>query len=253
MTTTADAFSLSRTTGEITAQGNVKSTYSDLKPQPNGALLASGDPIHVTARAVTANRSSAVAIYTGGARLWQQANVIEAPSIEFDRDHRSVVAHASGSQKVSTTLVQIDAKGGAVPVTIISGRLTYIDNDAKVHFGDGVIGKVLDMTLTAAQMDAFRQGAGALGNSLPGTPKIDKIVAQGQVSITQPNRRANGDRLIYTASDDKFVLTGGSPSIFDAERGKITGGSLTFFRHDARVLVEGNSASPAVTQTRVAR
>ncbi len=253
MTTTADTVTFSRTSGEITAQGNVKSTYSDLKPQPNGALLATGDPIHVTAKAVTANRSSAVALYTGGARLWQQANVIEAPGIDFDRDHRSVVAHSSGSQKVSTTLIQTDSKGGVIPLTILSGRLTYIDNDAKVHFGDGVVGKVLDMTLTATQMDAFRQGAGAAGNSTAGSPKIDRIVAQGQVSITQPGRRATGDRLTYTSVDDKFVLTGGSPSIFDAERGKITGVSLTFFRHDARVLVEGNSASPAVTQTRVAR
>ena len=46
-------------------------------------------------------------------------------------------------------------------------------------------------------------------------------------------------KLVYTAADDKFVLTGGPPSIFDAEQGKITGVSLTFFRHDDRVLVEG--------------
>ena len=45
--------------------------------------------------------------------------------------------------------------------------------------------------------------------------------------------------LVYTASDDKFVLTGGPPSIFDAEQGKITGDSLTFFRSDDRALVEG--------------
>jgi hypothetical protein len=49
------------------------------------------------------------------------------------------------------------------------------------------------------------------------------------------------------------VLSGGSPSIFDAEHGKITGVSLTLFRHDGRVLVEGNNTSPTVTQTRVAR
>ena len=60
-------------------------------------------------------------------------------------------------------------------------------------------------------------------------------------------------KLVYTAADDKFVLTGGPPSIFDAEQGKITGVSLTFFRRDDRVLVEGNNSSPAITQTRVAR
>ena len=40
---------------------------------------------------------------------------------------------------------------------------------------------------------------------------------------------------------------GGPPSIFDAEQGKITGVSLTFYRHDDRVLVEGNNTSPTST------
>ena len=78
------------------------------------------------------------------------------------------------------------------------------------------------------------------------------MVAQGDVVIQQPKRRAEGQKLVYTAADDKFVLTGGPPSIFDAEQGKITGVSLTFFRRDDRVLVEGEASTPVVTQTRVA-
>ena len=78
-------------------------------------------------------------------------------------------------------------------------------------------------------------------------------MAEGKVVITQPTRHATGDRLVYTAAEDKFVLTGGPPSIFDAERGKITGDSLTFFRHDDRVLVEGKETSPTITKTQVAR
>ena len=35
---------MNRATGDAFAEGDVKSTYSDLKPQPNGALLASSDP-----------------------------------------------------------------------------------------------------------------------------------------------------------------------------------------------------------------
>jgi lipopolysaccharide export system protein LptA len=79
------------------------------------------------------------------------------------------------------------------------------------------------------------------------------MVALGDVIIQQPNRRAEGQQLVYTAAEDKFVLTGGPPSIFDAEHGKITGVSLTFFRHDDRVLVDGEASTPVVTQTRVAR
>ncbi len=51
MTTTAVHVRMNRQTGEGFADDDVKTTYSELKPQPNGALLASSDPIHVTAAA----------------------------------------------------------------------------------------------------------------------------------------------------------------------------------------------------------
>ena len=79
------------------------------------------------------------------------------------------------------------------------------------------------------------------------------MVALSDVVIQQARRRAEGQNLVYTVAEDKFVLTGGPPSIFDAEHGKITGVSLTFFRRDDRVLVEGEASTPVVTQTRVAR
>src|SRR4029077_5040034 len=92
MTTTAQTIRMNRTTGDALAEGNVKSTYSDLKAQPDGGMLPSSDPIHVTSRSMTAHRSPAVAVYAGDARLWQNANVVEAPTLQFDRDHRSLIA-----------------------------------------------------------------------------------------------------------------------------------------------------------------
>jgi len=71
------------------------------------------------------------------------------------------------------------------------------------------------------------------------------MVAQDDVVIQQPHPAAPVGKSWFTsATDDKFVLTGGPPSIFDAEQGKITGVSLTFFRRDDRVLVEGRSKYP---------
>jgi lipopolysaccharide export system protein LptA len=259
MTTTAQTIRMNRTTGDAIAEGNVKSTYSDLKAQPDGGMLASADPIHVTSRSMTAHRSPAVAVYTGDARLWQSANVVEAPTLRFDRDHRSLVAQgvAQGtlSQPVSTVLVQVDKSGKATPVNITSARLNYADAERRIFLDGGVTAKGPDATLTGQQMTVFllprsqsQAGAG------PGTHgQVERIVAQDRVVITQPTRHATGDRLVYTAAEDKFVLTGGTPSIFDAERGKITGDSLTFYRHDDRVLVEGRETSPTVTRTQVAR
>jgi lipopolysaccharide export system protein LptA len=79
MTTTAQTIRMNRATGDAFAEGNVKSTYSDLKAQPDGAMLASSDPIHVTSRSMTAHRSSAIAVYTGDARLWQDATSWRLP------------------------------------------------------------------------------------------------------------------------------------------------------------------------------
>jgi len=264
MSTTADTISFNRATGDAVAEGNVKSTYSELKAQPDGAMLASSDPIHVVSRSMMAHRSPAVAEYSGNVRLWQDSNVIEAPTLEFDRDRRSLVAVASSRQPVKTVLVQVDSKSGKVtPVTITSARLAYTDSERKALFAGGVTAKGADAAgayakMTAREMTVFlaqgqRPGAAPppVGNSAGA--QVERIVAQDSVVLTQPTRRATGDHLVYTAADEKFELTGGSPCIFDAERGKITGDSLTFYRHDDRVLVEGRETSPAVTRTQVAR
>ena len=255
MTTTAQVIHLDRTTGDATAEGDVKSTYSELKAQPDGALLASADPIHVTSKILTVHRAPAVALYSGNARLWQNANVVQSPTIQFDREHRSLVAQGTAGQLVSTVLVQVDKSGKATPVAITSPRLAYNDAERKVVLDGGVTAKGGDVTMTGRKMVVFLKSRSQTSEPSDGvTPgQVDHIVAEGDVVITQPARRATGERLEYVAVDDKFVLTGGPPSIFDAEHGQITGDSLTFFRRDDRVLVEGRETSPTTTRTRVAR
>jgi lipopolysaccharide export system protein LptA len=265
MTTTARMVRLNRSTGDGFAEGDVKSTYSDLKPQVGGGLLASSDPVHVTAHSMTAAHASpATATYTGVARLWQNANVVDAPTLQFQKDQRTIIADSGPDGKVSTVLVGTDKNGKAAPVSITSRRLTYQDSQRKAHFEGGVQLRSSDLNIAADHMDVFvAKSPGANPSSSKGLEthpsgnagpaKLEKIVASGSVLITEPKRRASGEQLTYTASDDRFVLSGGTPSIFDAERGKITGVSLTLFRRDDRVVVEGDSSSPAVTQTRVVR
>jgi lipopolysaccharide export system protein LptA len=286
MATTANSVRMNRATGDALALGDVKSTYSDMKEQPDGALLASSSPIHVTAQSMTAHKSPGTALYSGNARLWQDANMIEAPTIEFERDRRFVTALGTAGQPVQTILVQTDkaqtddkvqtdraqtgkgavtpgtgktgAKatplGGSSPISITAAKLTYADSERKAHYEGGVNAKGADFTATAKTADAYLLPRSQTSNKqgLAGPGQLDHMVAQGDVVVQQPNRRAEGQNLVYTAATDKFVLTGGPPSIFDAEQGKITGVSLTFFRGDDRVLVEGEASTPVVTQTRVA-
>jgi len=145
--------------------------------------------------------------------------------------------------------------GQTSPLAITSARLTYSDAESLAHYEGGVVAKDNSFSATSNTLDAYLVPRSQTSNSQPltATGKLDHMVAKGNVVVQQPGRRAEGQTLVYTASDDKFVLTGGPPSIFDAERGKITGVSLTFFRADDRVLVEGKASTPVVTQTRVAR
>ena len=264
MTTTATVIRINRATGDAQGEGDVKSTYNELKEQPGGALLAASSPIHVTARSMTAHNSTAVATYSGNVRLWQDVNVIEAPMIHFDRDHRSVIAEGTSASPAKTVLVQAEKQPSTaistgpdrlIPITITARRLSYVDADRKVRYEGGVLAKGTDFTASSKTADAYLlpRSETPVNQSLSTTGRLDHIVAQGDVLIQQPTRHADGQKLVYTAADDKFVLTGGPPSIFDAEQGKITGVSLTFFRRDDRVLVEGEGTTPVVTTTRVAR
>jgi lipopolysaccharide export system protein LptA len=173
MTTTANSMRLNRATGDALAEGDVKTTYSDLKPQPGGALLSSSSPIHVTAQSMSVHGTSAIALYTGDGRLWQDANAVQAQSIEFDRDHRSMVAVGSAaSQTVSTVLVQSDrsnenASGKPNLIAIASARLTYADNDRKAHFEGDVVATGADVTITSKKMDAFLQARGRTTSRFP--------------------------------------------------------------------------------------
>jgi lipopolysaccharide export system protein LptA len=275
METTAQSIRINRVTNDAFADGDVKSSYSELQEQPNGALLASSSPIHVTAASMTAHGSAAIALYKGKARLWQDANVITAPSIQFDRERRSLLAQGTRTQSVSTTLVQASQKpaleksppknenkankrgeGDADEVVAItSSRLTYADSERRAHYEGGVTAEGTDFTATSQIADAYLQPRSqtTATQQLTAPSRLDHMVAEGKVVIQQPGRKALGEKLVYTAAQDKFVLTGGPPSIFDAERGKITGVSLTFFQADDRVLVEGEASTPVVTQTRVAK
>src|SRR5271166_1228562 len=266
-TTTADVVRLNRQTGEAFADGNVKTTYSDLKPQPNGALLASSDPVHVTALHMTSKQQPGVAHYTGNVRLWQTNNVVRAPLIDFDQQNRSIVAHADTAQSVSSLFMQQGKDGKLSPVDVTADKLTYLDSDRRARYTGNVLAKSTTGSVNAEQIDIYLKSADAsqsgptrtqakANSTIPGSEgpsRIDHIIVTGKVVATEPNRRAVGDRLVYTADDGKYFLTGKNASIFDAEHGQVWGDSLTFYNRDDRVLVESKAPSPTVTKARITK
>jgi lipopolysaccharide export system protein LptA len=248
-TLTADSIQLNRKTRNAFAQDNVKTTYANLSAQPSGAMLASSDPIHVTGTTVTLNAATGVARYTK-ARLWQGADIVEAPTISFDRTRRSLQAQGAQSGRVASIFVQKDKNGKLTPVNVTSDKLSYVDSERKAVFSGNVIVRAQETTIASDAIHVILLPKKSQSENQSAS-QLERIEAQGDIKIDQGSRKASGSKLVYTAADQKMVLTGTPtkpPSIFDAERGQISGDSLTFFTHDGRVLV---GAGGETSQTQI--
>ena len=252
MTVTADSIRLLRRSGEAFAVGNVKSTYSELKLQPNGALLATADPIHVTAHAMNALQSSGLAHYTGGARLWQGSNIVEGQTIDFDQKARTILALGDRKRPVNSVFLQVDGKGKASTMLVTAPKLNYADNERQAQLlrrSDGPRPGRGDDRRSCRRLPECGERRSRAG----GPSQLDHILANGHVLVQQQERRAEGNKLLYTAATGNFVMTGGSPMLSDPVNGTVRGDSLTFYSHDDRVVVEGNGSSRTVTHTHVSR
>ena len=255
---TSNTLALNRGTGETVAMGEVKTTYAEQKAQPSGAMLSSSQAVHVTAQQMVLKNATGQARYSGGARLWQGGNVVQAPLIEFNRSDRILIAVAQDNRRVSTVFLQTDKNGKETPVEVAADQLRYDDAQRKAIFEGSVVLRNVDSTLRAdkatviLRSESERTQAQKNPSSAAAPSEVQSIEANGNILLQQPGRRAMGDRLVYAADEQKFVLTGTAgapPSIFDAEHGQVTGVSLTFFNRDGRVLVD-SSNSTSITRTR---
>ena len=252
ITLTADSILLNRKTRNAFAQDNVKTTFSKMSAQPGGAMLGSADPIHVTGSTATMNSVTGVARYSK-ARLWQGPNIVEAPSISFDRTKRSLQAQGGQGGRVASVFVQKDKNGKLTPVNVTSDTLSYVDAERRAVFSGNVMVRAQDTTITSATVQVILLPKNSQTENQSAS-QLERIEAQGDIKIEQGGRKATGNKLVYTAAEEKMVLTGSPdklPSIFDAERGQISGDSLTFFTHDGRVLVGRGETSKTEIPNRI--
>jgi len=72
-----------------------------------------------------------------------------------------------------------------------------------------------------------------------GEGNVDKIIATGHVEYTAGDRKALADKAIYTAHDQRLVLTGNNPKLLTG-KSWVAGKKITLFRSQERVIVESD-------------
>ena len=264
--TQAPRITLNQTTGDIRAEGGVRSTDFSAR---GGAVQLAAVPANLSSDSMQANSKSGRALYTGHARLWQGDSVMEADSIELLRETkvlnavgsvRAVFPQTAGQPATQTIPVQATMKKPQL-WHVTAGTLTYRDTENRAHLEKNVVAQSAEQKMRGTAVDLYftRRGAVIAGaadgpagaNSTAGAQQISRAVASGGVVVEQGARKATADRGEYTAADGKFVMSGGNPTIYDAAEGTTTGRQLTFFLADDTIIVDSENGSRTLTKHRV--
>ncbi len=254
------------------------------KPEVAAGGPISSEPLHIAAEKAYLQRATDQLTFSSfGAtrtRLWQGAASISAPEIDLSRTRQTLLAHglladskaAAGARPVLAIFPGQEEKhpdaAAARMVRVEAATLLYAAADHKASFTGAVLAQEGDAqlradtalvflrTAAAGAPAASRRDAAPTPLTMPSPQgSVERIVAEGNVHVTQADRQGSGVKLVYTAQDGRFLLTGspGSlPKLTDAAHGTVTGNALIFNNRDGSVMVNGG-AVPAITETRVSK
>jgi lipopolysaccharide export system protein LptA len=257
--TTAASVTINQETGELAATGGVASTY--LAAGRDSVDLGSG-PAHISADSLSGSTTSGHVIYRGHARLWQGESVIDAEQIEIWRDEKKMQATGhvvavfpqESSQFPGPQTRTVSQSEGPTLWHISAPMLTYWNDEGKAHLEGGVTASSQQGQVVSRTLDVFIQsGPGQTGGGIgaPGRGQLTRALAKGTVVVRQGDRRGLGEQADYTATDGKFVLSGGQPTLTDATGDTTTGRSLTFFVASDTILLDSQEGSRTLTKHRV--
>jgi lipopolysaccharide export system protein LptA len=264
--TQAPRITFAQTTGAVRAEGGVRST--DFSARGSGAQLA-GVPANISADTMLGNSKAGRALYNGHARFWQGDSVMEADSIELLREARvmnatgnvrAVFPQAAAPSSAQIVAVQAGPKKARL-WHVTAGTLTYRDAESRAHLEKNVVAQSVEQKMRAATVDLYFTRAEKLNskaanvpdppNPTAGAQQISRAVGTGAVIVEQGTRKATAERGEYSATDGKFIMSGGNPAIYDAAEGTTTGRQLTFFLADDTIIVDSETGSRTLTKHRV--
>src|SRR6185503_14720869 len=198
--TQADEIDYDRQKDESHARGDVRTTYYSRETTGDATPFKNTkSPVFITAERADARNGDGVAVYTTGARGWQDDNFVKADRIELYQKDKRMVAVGQVESALYQVKQTAEGKRESVPGFATAERMNYSDIDRLVHYEGNVKARQGTDRIEASTVDVYLQKE---------TNEVDHMKAEGNVVLTQPGRRGTGDHLAYTSSDDRAILTG---------------------------------------------
>ncbi|WP_139285077.1 hypothetical protein [Terriglobus roseus] len=266
----ADRIVLPQGSGDAEATGSVRGVYLAASA-PSGKPA---DPVHLLADHVTVSGGGSSAKLFGTpaklARMWTSTAQMEAPVIETERATGKLFAHAAGAEAGTVRMLlpvqaapgkTASTATGSVRITGTTLIYTPADTHGPAHAdvsggirldspGTQLTAKSAVATIAGAAPAAARTASPLSGGN------IQTVTAAGDVHLQQPGRSGTGERLVYTAADQRYELTGTAaapPQVQDSQRGNVTGAVLVFHGADDSVEVSGEAGHRVRTEMEVAK
>ena len=257
-TARADVILLNENTGDYSARGGATSSFTEPAPEKPAAegghdLFTPGKPIFAGADEIISQGETGALILSGGARLWQGQDRLEADKIEIRRADENLKAEGNVVHYLREKDTQASPPGppGSDLVQIRSSAMNYDEGRNLVNYDGSVEFRRSNLTVRSDRLEAHLRAA-----SEGSEGRLEKAIASGDVSILEGRQRtgsprtAFGQRAEYLPGESQVIVEGDPAHIQDGDRGRTEGRQLTYYLDDDRLLVQGGPDERARTVRR---
>ena len=147
--------------------------------------------------------------------------------------------------------------------------MTYQENEHQAALEQNARVVSVDGSMRADHMDLFFvQSTTPSGSSNPApasaksgvgtglgadfaSQQLQRAQGVGAVRVENGDKVGTGEHADYWAPENKFVLTGGKPTLIDQSGNSTAGRQLTFFLADDKILVDSEEGSRTLSLHRV--
>ena len=213
-------------------RGKVSTTYVSQK-QTGGATPfgETNAPVFVTAENAEFNHKTEIGIYAGNARAWQENNYVRADKLILRQKQGELYGEGAVQSLLYDAKRTENGKESNVPVYAQSQKIYYFREKNQLRYETDV---------------DIRQGtdrivAGVANVFLNDKNELAQTIAENNVVVTSPNRKAVGDYAQYIAADESVVLRGSPAKIDDAENGTTQAAQVTVNLRTKNVVSESKA------------
>lgn len=213
-------------------RGKVSTTYVSQK-QTGGATPfgETNAPVFVTAENADFDHKSEIGTYSGNARAWQENNYVRADKLVLRQKQGELYGEGSVQSLLYDAKRNESGKESNVPVYAQAQKIYYFKEKNQLRYEDNV---------------DIRQGtdrivAGVANVFLNDKNELSQTIAEKNVVVTSPNRKAVGDYAQYIAADESVILRGNPARIDDAESGTTQAAQVTVNLRTKNVVSESKT------------